>query len=235
MASVITVFNQKGGCGKSMTTMQLAGCYALGGLTTLVIDMDPQGTALVWSKIKPAPALRLKATGLPFAVENLAPMGKKMVNAVKQAFDQYDVILIDTPPAVESEAPWAALQVSDLAIIPFIPTPADSWADEARLLSQKALRENQDLRGVWHLPSVFRRGSTIEGILESYREDTEIFVTKSVIHQRDAYLFSQACGLCVGQLPRSKGGAAADEMVALSVEIAKLAGFKLSKSKKGGK
>lgn len=121
-AKILTIAHQKGGSGKTTTTMQLAGTLARRDSTVLVIDADPQGTAMRWAASaeddKPFPA----------TVAGLAAAGAKVHREVKKFVENYDYILIDCPPAVESPVPQSSLLVADLALIPVIPSPADLWA-----------------------------------------------------------------------------------------------------------
>ena len=44
----ITLSNNKGGSGKTTTTVSLAAAFAERGLRVLVVDLDPQGSATEW-------------------------------------------------------------------------------------------------------------------------------------------------------------------------------------------
>jgi len=49
----IAIVNQKGGCGKTTTVVNLAGCLAADGARVLVVDMDPQAHATLALGIDP--------------------------------------------------------------------------------------------------------------------------------------------------------------------------------------
>ena len=46
--TVIAVCNQKGGPGKTTLAINLAGAFAADGMGVLLLDMEPQGSALDW-------------------------------------------------------------------------------------------------------------------------------------------------------------------------------------------
>jgi chromosome partitioning protein len=83
---VIAVCNQKGGTGKSTIAVHLAVCFATAGQRTLLIDADPQQSALSWKADRPTDLPQIQVVGLP------APNLHKEIEAFKA---DYEVIVID--------------------------------------------------------------------------------------------------------------------------------------------
>ena len=121
-AKIITLANQKGGSGKTTVAMHVGGTLARRDCRVMIIDADPQGTAVRWAASaeddKPFPA----------RVVGLSAAGGKVHREAKKFVDEYDYLVIDCPPAVDSPVPQSALMISDLVLVPVIPSPADLWA-----------------------------------------------------------------------------------------------------------
>jgi chromosome partitioning protein len=120
-AKIIVVANQKGGAGKTTLSMQLAGSLA-SKKKVLVVDADPQGTATRWASSAD------DSTPFPAAVVSLGAGNDKVHRELKKFIKDYDYIIVDCPPAVDSTIPQSALLVADLVLVPIIPSPPDLWA-----------------------------------------------------------------------------------------------------------
>jgi chromosome partitioning protein len=219
-AKVIAVVNQKGGCTKTATTMQLAGAIAQTGLRVGVIDMDPQSTATLW-----AMQAKLNRPRFPADVVPLAPLKELFLDRLEGLLESYDVVLIDCPPAVESNVPWAALLVADLAIIPVVPVMDNVWASKlAEELVLKAREERvkegqaRPLQGAYVLQQQ-RRGTVFEVCEEVLRKRATLPILKSTIALRNIYPESQLMGTHVTAMGKSP---AAMETLALKDEILSL-------------
>jgi chromosome partitioning protein len=210
-AKLIAVFNQKGGCAKTMTTMQLAGTMGLRGMKILVVDMDRQGTSVIWS------AQAEKEKPFPAEVISLAPLKEKMIGEVGKRIDHYDIIFIDCPPAIDSPIPWAALHVVDLGLIPVIPVMDNVWASkEAKELALRARQENPSL-SVFYIASMMRRGRLFDLCLEELKSDTDVTMLQSYLSMRNAFPESQLYGTVVSEIARKSP--AAIEVDALVDEV----------------
>jgi chromosome partitioning protein len=210
-AQIIAVFNQKGGCAKTMSTMQLAGDFALRGKKTLVVDMDPQGTSSIWS------SQATPEEPFPARVISLAPMKEKMIGELRKQAPEYDIILIDCPPAIESPIPWAALHIADIALIPVIPVMDNVWASkEAKELAIRAKVENETLK-IFYVASMMRRGKLFDICLDLLKADTEVTLLQSYLSMRNAFPESQLYGCTVHAF--SKTSAATKEVLSLGAEV----------------
>lgn len=115
-AKIISIYNQKGGCGKTTTTMQLAGTLGK-KKKVLVVDIDPQASALEWYENS--------QQTFPAKVVKLDSNHQSFIDEIQKEYENYDFILIDCPPSDTNIGAKKALLLSDLMIIPFKPNPTD--------------------------------------------------------------------------------------------------------------
>ncbi len=147
MSYTFTFTNAKGGCGKTTVALNLAICFARAGYRTLAIDLDQQGNLsaglgvdlnklsltahrLIINEapdirrylVEIRPQLHLLPNSIDIEADDL--LEAKKVNRelllrrqLKPIHSDFDVILIDTPPAMRA-ATVNALVVADGVIIP---------------------------------------------------------------------------------------------------------------------
>lgn len=115
--AVIAVINLKGGTSKTTSAVFVAHALHEQGRKVLLVDADPQGSALSWCEDAPEP--------FPFGVVGL-PV--KDLHRQLQDFIGQDVnaVVIDTPPLEQkSGIVLSALRVATLALVPVAPTPIE--------------------------------------------------------------------------------------------------------------
>ncbi len=124
---IIGVLNQKGGVGKTTLAVNLAAAISRRGDRVILIDADPQGSALDWAAARQEAPL-FSVVGIPKASihKELPALGR-----------DYDHCIIDGPPRVTDLA-RSAILASDIVVVPVQPSPYDIWAAEEVL---KLIRE----------------------------------------------------------------------------------------------
>ena len=119
---ILAVMSQKGGTGKTNISTNLATAAELNGLSTLLLDLDPQTSSCTWGDVResPVPAIMdTPATRLQQRLENASAHGA-------------DLVILDTPPNADGTIMEVA-RASDLILVPCKPSRADLKAVKATL------------------------------------------------------------------------------------------------------
>jgi len=224
-AKIVTVLNQKGGPGKTTVTMQLGGTLARRHHRVLIIDADPQATATRWASSAP------DDSEFPATVSGLAAAGEKVHREVKKYVDDYEVILVDCPPAVDSPVPQSALIISDLALVPVIPSPLDLWASVGiRKLIETVQDLNEGLQARVVVNQIQPNTTLAREVLEILPE-YNIPLLETRLRQRQAYRASAVYGGTVHDLG-SRAAPAVAEVDALTDEVSALLGLRGTRKKR---
>ena len=203
---IIGVLNQKGGVGKTTLSVNLAACLARIGARVLLIDADPQGSALDWAAARQCDPL-FSVVGFPRATIH---------KEIPQLGQGYDHIIIDGPPRVTDLA-RSAIMASDLVVIPVQPSPYDIWAAEevVKLITEaRVYKEN--------IKSVFlvNRKITNTAIGRDVREALAaypIHVLNASVAQRVVFAEAAAQGQAIFEI--DPAGPAVAEMEAVVAEL----------------
>ena len=103
----LSLVSQKGGAGKTTLAINLAAAASMRGQKTMLVDLDPQGSAARWADLRGEREPHVTA-------ESPARVGRVVEELRKQ---DYDFVVIDTPPNADQHAKQAAL-CADLVAIP---------------------------------------------------------------------------------------------------------------------
>lgn len=147
MVRVISLANQKGGVGKTTTTINLGACLAELGQRVLVIDIDPQGNTTSGLGIKKVDVAQdiydviinemplldailhtkrprldivpatIQLAGAEIELTSMMARETRLKEAIQTVTDSYDYILVDCPPSL-GQLSINAFTASNSIIIP---------------------------------------------------------------------------------------------------------------------
>ena len=206
LSKVITIAQQKGGTGKTTLAVHLALAFIkYHNLKVAIIDTDPQGSLGKWFMIRSEK--KISNENLTFKTASL--WGAQYES--KSLKQDHDIIIIDTPPKIESDA-RPAIEAANLVLIPVAPSPVDFWATEAIIdIAKKAKRKI-----LIQINRANHRSKLISKTLE-YIENLKIKATNTLIGNRQIFVASMGEGKTA--IEKQRTGKAVEEIKNISNQI----------------
>ena len=187
---VFSVISQKGGAGKTTLACALAVAAQRAGMSTLLVDLDPQGTAVMWGALREAETPVVSAA----STDHLG----SVLGAARGAGARLAVI--DTPPQ-SAEAALAAARISDLVLIPCRPSAADLHA----IGTSVDLAREAGVQAV----AILNAAPVRHPLISQAREAVAGYgldAAPVVVHQRIDHVHAFTAGRSAIEIARSKAG-----------------------------
>lgn len=209
---IIGILNQKGGAGKTTLSINLAVALKRAEQRVLLIDADPQGSALDWSVAR--------QQALPDdTIECLHIPESDLHKRIEKYRSDYDYIIIDGAPRVTDLA-RSAIVASDIIVIPVQPSAFDIWATEEIVDLIAEANQLKNIQSCFVLNRVTKRAAISKKVADALSSH-QLPLLNSQLSQRVRFAESALDGLSVFDYP-DKRNFAADEITAIKNELLEL-------------
>lgn len=189
LVAIVALCGQKGGSGKSTLAVNLAAEWHERGHSVLLVDLDPQGTAITWKDVADESGVE---------GPTVVGMGDSVRSDLPNVARAYDHVVLDCPPRIGKRI-GGALAVADLALLPCGPSGIEVWAmaETLELIeTAQGLRDDLDVRIVMNRVS---STSSLGAEAEEGFSEIDIGRMATRIYQRVALPRSMSLGLGVTQ------------------------------------
>ena len=206
LSKVITISQQKGGTGKTTLAVHLAMAFIkYHNLKVAIIDTDPQGSLGKWFMIRTEK--KVSNENLTFKTASL--WGAQYES--KTLKNDHDIVIIDTPPKIESDA-RPSIEAADLVLIPMAASHVDFWATGA--IVEIAKKANKKILAQINRSS--QRSKLIDKT-KDFIKSLNLQSTETIIGNRQIYTSSMGEGKTA--VEKQRKGNAVDEIKKLSDQI----------------
>mgnify|MGYP001207120271 FL=1 len=206
LSKVITISQQKGGTGKTTLAVHLAMAFIkYHNLKVAIIDTDPQGSLGKWFMIRTEK--KVSNQNLTFKTASL--WGAQYES--KTLKNDHDIVIIDTPPKIESDA-RPSIEAADLVLIPMAASHVDFWATGA--IVDIAKKANKKILAQINRSS---QRSKLINKTKDFIKSLDLDSTETIIGNRQIYTSSMGEGKTA--VEKQKKGNAVDEIKNLSDQI----------------
>ena len=206
LSKVITISQQKGGTGKTTLAVHLAMAFIkYHNLKVAIIDTDPQGSLGKLFMIRTEK--KVSNENLTFKTASL--WGAQYES--KTLKNDHDIVIIDTPPKIESDA-RPAIEAADLVLIPMAASHVDFWATGA--IVEIAKKANKKILAQINRSS--QRSKLIDKT-KDFIKSLDLESTQTIIGNRQIYTSSMGEGKTA--VEKQRKGNAIDEIKKLSDQI----------------
>lgn len=201
----VLVINTKGGCGKSTIATHLAAAFARSQAATTLADLDRQGSALKWLKLRPKDAAEISG------VDWSKTFGKPPKRAMR--------LVMDAPAGLRGARLDEAIAMADAIVVPVLPSIFDELST-TRFLKRidriKAIRKGRTPTLL--VANRYRRNGKAAKRLEDFIQRTERPLTARLT-ERAIYADLAVRGLTLFDLNTKAAMAVQEEWMSLIAAV----------------